>query len=77
MSTILTKESLGYKDAEISDGTRVRADIDRGSNRILIIEWRGCYVCTVLSNDKSPQMKSGDVAITLWFKAELHTGSGA
>jgi hypothetical protein len=41
VSTILTEESFGYKDAETSDGTRVRADIDKRGSRILIIEWRG------------------------------------
>lgn len=40
VSTILTKESFEYKDAETSDGTRVRTDIE-GSNRILIIDCRG------------------------------------
>jgi hypothetical protein len=37
----LTEESFGYKDAETSDGTRVKADIDKRGSRILIIEWRG------------------------------------
>lgn len=41
VSTILTEESFGYKDAETSDGTRVKADIDKRGSRILIIEWRG------------------------------------
>lgn len=38
VSTILTKESFGYKDAETSDGTRVRTKTDKGESRILIIE---------------------------------------
>lgn len=42
VSIILTKESFGYKDAETSDGTRVRTDTNRGSNRILIIKWWEC-----------------------------------
>lgn len=41
VSTILTKESFGYKDAETSDDPRVRADIDKANNRILINEWKG------------------------------------
>ena len=44
VSTILTKESFGYKDAETSDGPRVRADIDKANNRILINEWKGVVV---------------------------------
>jgi hypothetical protein len=34
MSTILTKESLGYKDAETNDDARVRANINRYGSRI-------------------------------------------
>jgi hypothetical protein len=40
VSTILTKESFGYKDAEMSDGTRARPSIDKGDSSILIIERR-------------------------------------
>jgi hypothetical protein len=38
VSTILTKESFGYKEAETSDGMRVRADIAKENSRILIVE---------------------------------------
>jgi hypothetical protein len=35
VSTILTKEFFGYKDAETSGNTRIRANIDRLNSRIL------------------------------------------
>jgi hypothetical protein len=67
VSTILTKESFGYKDAETSDGTRVKVDIDKRGSRILIIEWRVLLCLWVPIKCQESPMKSSDVATVLRF----------
>ena len=62
VSTILTKESFGYKDAEANNGMRVRADIDKRGSHILIVEWRGVVMSVVLIKRQEPPTKSSDVA---------------
>jgi hypothetical protein len=61
VSTILTKESFEYKDAETSDGTKVRSNIDKGSSRILIIDWRGVVMSV------GYQTKSSEFKLVTWL----------